>query len=69
MLVGLPLYCLEIQMWNLDKWHPNEDEPIELDLDDEPSDRIMAYGIVGAISGLLILCAIASMAINQFLWN
>ncbi|MFY3148475.1 hypothetical protein ACOTF6_09360 [Achromobacter xylosoxidans] len=56
-------------MWNLDKWHPNEDEPIELDLDDEPSDRIMAYGIVGAISGLLILCAIASMAINQFLWN
>lgn len=65
MLVGLPLYCLEIPMRNEDKWHPNEDAPV--DLDDEPSERLIAWGVIGAFSGLLILCAIVSMAVNQIL--
>jgi len=43
------------------------DKHMPTDLDDESSDRLLGYGIVGAISGLLILCAIASMAFNQFL--
>ncbi|WP_353630672.1 hypothetical protein AADG64_22460 [Achromobacter xylosoxidans] len=46
-------------MRNEDKWHPEED--------DDASDRLMGYGIVGAFTGLLILCAIASMAFTQFL--
>ncbi len=49
-------------MRNEDKRHPNED-------DDEAADRLLGYGIVGAVFGLLILCAIASMAINQIFWN
>lgn len=52
-------------MRNSDEWNPDEDSPV--DLDDEPSDLLLGYGIVGAISGLLIICAIASMAVNQFL--
>ncbi|MFM9932892.1 hypothetical protein [Achromobacter xylosoxidans] len=52
-------------MRNEDKWHPNEDAPI--DLDDEPSERLIAWGVIGALSGLLILCAVASMAVNQIL--
>lgn len=48
-------------MRNEDKWHPDED--------DESADRLLGYGIVGAFFGLLILCAIASMAINQILWS
>ncbi|CUJ54414.1 Uncharacterised protein [Achromobacter sp. 2789STDY5608628] len=45
----------------------NSDRNIHTDLDDESSDRLLEYGIAGAISGLLILCAIASMAFNQLL--
>ena len=43
------------------------DKHVPNDLDDEASDRLLGYGIVGAVTGLLILCAISSMAINHFL--
>lgn len=52
-------------MRNEDKWHPNEDAPI--DPDDDQSERLIARGVIGAFSGLLILCAIVSMAGNQIL--
>lgn len=49
-------------MRHTDKTFPNEE-------DDEVADRLLGYGIVGAIFGLLILCVIVSMAINHFLWS
>lgn len=35
-------------------------------LDDEREDRILAWGIIGAITGLMVLAAVASWAINTF---
>lgn len=36
-------------------------------LDDVREDRILAWGIIGAITGLMALAAVASWAINTFL--
>jgi len=46
----------------------NEDKRL-LDEDDDASDRLMGYLVVGAFAGLLFLCAIVSMAITRFLWS
>ncbi|WP_159106395.1 hypothetical protein [Achromobacter marplatensis] len=43
--------------------HTDNLHPLE---DGEASDRLLGYGIVGAFTGLMILCALAVWAINQF---
>lgn len=45
-------------MRHTDNLHPLED--------DEASDRLLGYGIVGAFAGLMILCELAVWAINQY---
>jgi hypothetical protein len=43
--------------------HTDNLHPLE---DDEASDRLLGYGIVGAFTGLMILCALAVWAFNQY---
>lgn len=43
--------------------HTENLHPLE---DDEASDRLLGYGIVGAFTGLMILCALAVWAFNQY---
>lgn len=48
-------------MRNSDEWNPDEDSPVDLDLDDGASERAMGWGLVGAFTGLMILGFIFSI--------